>query len=510
MKLRYLSLFSGIEAFSVAVAPLGWECVGVAEIEPAPCKVLAHHFPHVPNLGDITKITDEQLAALWPVDLIVFGAPCQDLSVAGKRKGMFNDDGTPTRSGLFFAAMRIADCLCARWVIYENVPGMFSSSGGDDFAAVVGEMAGCGFDTPKSKWKNSGVAVGPNGLVEWITLDAQFVRVESHPRAVPQRRRRVFVVRDSGNWQGRPPLFLESEGMRGNPPPSRRSGQTITADAVSGVEGGGGVAGTRSERTGRSVGAQDAACGHMIPSVEVGRSLLAKANDSLAFDLDSYVSVHPVDTICMSHGQICGALAAQAGMKQQNYIAFHVDTQPDEIEHTSTLTASQHHGVMLRNTHELFEISCGCGWIFVGELSDPCPLCGTIRLGAGRTNDVSTERVEVYSFDSLSSNSMKSSNPNSGCNKVDVAKTIDTSGLTPACNQGGAVALTAPSMQVRRLTPLECERLQGFPDGWTDVPGMSDSLRYKALGNSMAVNCMRHIADRILLTESSTQGNMNE
>ena len=100
--MRYLSLFSGIEACSVAWAPLGWECVAVAEIEPWPSRVLAHHYPDVPNLGDVTKVTEEQIAALGRIDVVVFGSPCQDLSVAGKRKGL---DGA--RSGLFFTAMQI-------------------------------------------------------------------------------------------------------------------------------------------------------------------------------------------------------------------------------------------------------------------------------------------------------------------------------------------------------------------------------------------------------------------
>ena len=99
--MRYLSLFSGIEACSVAWAPLGWECVAVAEIEPWPSRALAHHYPHVPNLGDVTKVTEEQIAMLGRIDVVVFGSPCQDLSVAGKRKGL---DGA--RSGLFFTADR--------------------------------------------------------------------------------------------------------------------------------------------------------------------------------------------------------------------------------------------------------------------------------------------------------------------------------------------------------------------------------------------------------------------
>ena len=226
--MRYLSLFSGIEAASVAWVPLGWECVGVAEIEKSPCAVLAHHYPGVPNLGDITKITQEQIAALGRVDLVVGGFPCQDVSVAGKRAGLENEDGTTTRSGLFFTALQLADWSGARWVVVENVPGLFSSKQGRDFAAVVGALAGCEFSIPPEGWKNMGAAAGPNGLVEWSVLDAQWA-------GVPQRRRRVFLVRDSGDWASRPPVLFERHSLQGHPPPSREARQ--------------GVAGTTQART---------------------------------------------------------------------------------------------------------------------------------------------------------------------------------------------------------------------------------------------------------------------
>ena len=132
--MRYLSLFSGIEAASQAFIPLGWECVGVAEIEPFPCKVLAHHYPDVPNLGSVTEITKEQIESLGHIDLVVGGFPCQDLSIAGKRKGLQNEDGSATRSGLFFTAMRIIEWAKPRWVVVENVPGLYSSQKGRDFA----------------------------------------------------------------------------------------------------------------------------------------------------------------------------------------------------------------------------------------------------------------------------------------------------------------------------------------------------------------------------------------
>jgi DNA (cytosine-5)-methyltransferase 1 len=239
--MRFLSLFSGIEAASQAWCPLGWECVAVAEIEPSPCRVLAHRYPGVPNLGDITKITQEQIESLGRIDVVVGGFPCQDLSIAGQRKGLKNADGTLTRSGLFFTACRIAEWAKPRWTIIENVPGLFSANEGRDFAAVARELAGSEIRLPGDGWRNSGVALGPRGLVEWTTLDAQYVRVESHPRAVPQRRRRVFIVRDSGDWANRPPLFLIPESMRRNTPPRREAGKRTAPTLAARTRGGGGL-----------------------------------------------------------------------------------------------------------------------------------------------------------------------------------------------------------------------------------------------------------------------------
>src|SRR5215472_285906 len=105
--MRYLSLFSGIEAATLAWAPLGWECVGVSEIDPYCCAMLAHYYPSIPNLGDISQITEAQIAGLGPIDIIVGGYPCQDVSVAGPRHGLRRDDGVETRTGLFFEAVRL-------------------------------------------------------------------------------------------------------------------------------------------------------------------------------------------------------------------------------------------------------------------------------------------------------------------------------------------------------------------------------------------------------------------
>lgn len=219
--MRFLSLFSGIEAASVAFLPLGWECVGFSEIEPFCCEVLKYHYPAVKNLGDITKITKKQIEALGRIDVVIYGFPCQDLSVAGQRKGLKHEDGTNTRSGLFYSAARIVDWSKARWSIAENVPGLFSVHAGRDFASVVGELAGIEIGVPRNGWRNSGVALGKKGLVEWSVLDAQFF-------GLAQRRKRVFIVRDTGNWNDRPPFFLIAKSLCGNPPTRGEKGKDFT------------------------------------------------------------------------------------------------------------------------------------------------------------------------------------------------------------------------------------------------------------------------------------------
>ena len=237
MTVRYLSLFSGIEAATVAWRPLGWQAVAFAQFDPEhdyrrgpdfASAVLGHHFPSVPNLGDVTKLDEIDIATLGPIDVVVFGSPCQDLSVAGNRAGLAGE-----RSGLFFDALRIVrwareHCGC-RYALWENVPGAFSSNKGRDFAVVVAGLAGIAddFPVPPKGWGAEGVALGEEGLVEWAVLDAQHF-------GVAQRRRRVFALADFGDWRRRPPILLEPSRLRGDCP--ARAGaveETATASRAS-------------------------------------------------------------------------------------------------------------------------------------------------------------------------------------------------------------------------------------------------------------------------------------
>lgn len=452
--MRYLSLFSGMEAAHLAWAPLGWECVAVAEIEPAACALLRHRLPNVPNLGDVTEITENQIKAFGPIDAVIGGSPCQDLSVAGRRAGL----GGP-RSSLFHQQMRIFNAarhFCgARWLIWENVPGAFSSNSGRDFAVVVGAMAGCQLSVPLGGWGSEGVALGDNGLVEWSVLDAQWF-------GVAQRRRRVFSVLDTGDWASRPPILLEPDSLRGDTAPRRVPGESPTGTLVARTQGGGGfgtdfdcqgglVAGTlqNSGRAAGSVTQQDAHAGMLVT----------------AFVQNQRDEVRAM--------RVAGALAAQPGVKQQTYIAF------------------------------------GC------KDRDPAPSVGyqvspTLRAMGGKDGHHNAGGQVAVAFQSSQS----------GVRIDEVHATLDANNGPRRHN--GAVQ----NLAVRRLTPRECERLQGAPDDWTliPLPGvhrrmrisaarpaerwlenpdgtwsllMADGPRYRMLGNSFAVPVIRWIGQRI-------------
>jgi DNA (cytosine-5)-methyltransferase 1 len=233
--MRYLSLCSGIEAATVAWHPLGWRPVAFSEIEKFPCAVLAHHYPDVPNWGDMTEFEG------WPdaaVDVLVGGTPCQDFSVAGLRAGL---DGEHGQLMLVYAA--IARRYRPKWLVWENVPGVLSDDSGRGFASLLGLLSGQRVEVPRGGWQTAGVVEGYRrayGLA-WRVLDAQFVRVDSHPRAVPQRRRRVFVVGYLGDWRRAAAVLFDGESLSGNPAPRREAGQGTAPTLSARTKGGGGL-----------------------------------------------------------------------------------------------------------------------------------------------------------------------------------------------------------------------------------------------------------------------------
>lgn len=453
--MRYLSVCSGIEAATVAWHPLGWQPVAFAEIEKFPSAVLAHHYPHVPNLGDMTKFGE------WPDDLrpdvLVGGTPCQSFSVAGLRKGMADP-----RGNLALTYLAIADRYRPEWLLWENVPGVLSSNGGRDFGSILGGMGELGY----------GFA--------YRVLDAQYVRVDEFGRAVPQRRRRVFVVGNSRDWRRASAVLFERESLSWNSPPRREAGQGFAADAApSLVSSGRGV-----ERAGETRG-QDP-----VVAVPTGFSasgdgfwrdgvgpLRARNQDShenlvagtlnangkaagsatqqdaengllVAFTQNSRSEVRVIG----GDGGVVGALAAEPGAQQQNYIAF---------------SAKDHGGDATENVSP------------------------TLRAGGFTGSHANAGVMPAVAFDMRGrEGGAQFEGPH------------DTANIRAA--SGGSSRSYVADWAVRRLTPKECERLQGFPDGYTDVPWRKknwtpDGPRYKACGNSMAVNAMRWLGTRIAM-----------
>lgn len=467
--MRYLSLFSGIEACTVAWKPLGWECVAVAEIEPFPCAVLAHHYPNVPNLGDVTKITEQQIKELGQIDLVVFGSPCQNLSVAGNRKGLQGES-----SGLFYEAIRLISYARqhngCRFALWENVPGSFSSNKGDDFREVVRELsANRNINTPANGWGNTGVALGENGLVEWRVLDAQYF-------GLAQRRKRVFAIVDFGNWQDRPPILLESKSLCGDTPPSREKGKEIAAD------------------TQTSVGSASA------------YSIIADATPKIGED-------------------VCGTLRSQGGggiVPPSVVYGLNSQQPPARLteEYCDTLVASNYkepmgvfcvHGTQAPITSETTANCLGRNngqenvIAIAGNIIGRSPQNG--GNGDGFDEEVcytptTADRHAVAfqtSYNNLSvkheiSQPILAAQGTTGNKGVNVCYTLTTADRH---------AVAANSI-IRRLTPTECEILQGFPRNYTKIPYRKkpadqcpDSPRYKALGNSMAVPVMAHIGKKI-------------
>lgn len=219
--MRFGSVCSGIEAASVAWNPLGWKAQFFSEIEPFPCAVLAHHYPEVPNHGDMTKFKE------WPnatLDVLCGGTPCQSFSIAGLRKGL--DD---PRGNLMFTFGAIADRYRPRWLVWENVPGVLSSNSGRDFGSFLGLLGEIGY-----------------GFAYRI-LDAQYA-------GLAQRRKRVFVVAHLGSWQRAAAVLFERHSLSGHPAPSREAGKGAAVGAIAGTLPGGGW----------RIGADEAAAGHAV------------------------------------------------------------------------------------------------------------------------------------------------------------------------------------------------------------------------------------------------------
>ena len=399
--MRYLSVCSGIEAATVAWHPLGWEPAAFCEIDPFPAAVLAHHFPGVPNHGDFTQLLDpDHPVRRQHVDLLVGGTPCQSFSVAGLRCGLEDP-----RGNLALAFVSLAAAIQPRWVVWENVPGALSADGGRAFGSILGALADLGY----------GFA--------WRVLDAQWARVDGYPRAVPQRRRRVFLVGHSGGLASRAAAVLfEPEGVFGDSPPRREAGAGVAAPTARGVG---------------TCGADDnqAQAGHLV------------AFSSKDYGADASGEVSPCLRAAGHHGSHMNSGAPPA-------VAFHATQDPISSSTRSPCLSGGNKG--------------GCASVAVGFYSTLGSQGGGVHEGVSPPLKVGTKGT------------------------------------------GTGNSAVQQNMKVRRLTERECERLQGFPDDWTAIPWNGKPAsecpsghRYKALGNSMAVNVMRWLGARISMVDET-------
>lgn len=456
--MRYISVFSGIEAASAAWAPLGWEPVAFSEIEPFPCAVLEHRFPGVPNLGDITEVDWSPYSG--SVDVVVGGSPCQSFSVAGGREGL---DG---ESRLMYEYIRCVQDVSPRWLLWENVPGVLSIDAGRAFGILLHEVAELGYS------------------LAWRVLEAQFF-------GVAQRRRRVFLVGHLGEGLAPAAVLFEPESVRGDHPTSREKREALASRA-----------GTRPSCAGFCAGAAAGAGGvgfvpEQHPTLKAGSNLAATGAVVQAIGF----SWHNGGNTALSIGET----SPTVGSNMQPACAI-AQNQRGELRADGTDGQTVGAIPATRSGKQLQAVWCRMD----DNAFAPTDVCGALCASDG-PRGVSGQ----YAYDGKLVLSRAARTVAVRCGKDGGGKgalVSDDVSLTLSTQPGAA--LFQPEgcgYAVRRLTPLECERLQGFDDGWTDIPYKGrdrppDSPRYKALGNSMAVPVMRWIGERIEVVDEISEG----
>lgn len=439
--MKYGSVCSGIEAASKAWEPLGWKPAWFSEIEPFPSAVLAHHWPEVTNLGDMTKIADAVRAGeVEAPDVLVGGTPCQAFSIAGLREGLSDDRGQLTLS-----YVELANAIDTKRrergepesiIVWENVPGVLSSKD-NAFGCFLAGLAGESSELQPAggKWTHAGCVSGPERFIAWRVLDAQFF-------GMAQRRRRVFVVASARKGFDPAAVLFELDSMRRDSAPRRESQPEIARNA-----------GERSK-----VGSHWDNPANPHPTLNQSNNIggIGASNQELFSQRGSGI-------ISMAHGQ------AGAEIKTDNS--------------APTLTCNHETPIMAYG----FKGGQGAKAGGIGFAEEQAPTLTSASSGTNLAPTICIQHASIGRHDAAG--------PQGKGYQEDVAFTQDSRSSADVVQYG---------MQVRRLTPVECERLQGFPDnhtliGWRgkDATECPDGPRYKAIGNSMAVPVMRWIGERI-------------
>jgi DNA (cytosine-5)-methyltransferase 1 len=431
--MNYLSVCSGIEAATVAWHPLGWNPVGFSEIESFPSQVLKHHYPEVTNYGDMTKFKEWQIES--NVDVFVGGTPCQSFSVAGLRKGL--DD---PRGNLMLTYLAIAKQYRPSWLVWENVPGVLSSSDGRDFGSFLGGLAICGY----------GFA--------YRVLDAQYF-------GVAQRRKRVFVVGYLGNWRPAAAVLFERESLSGHPKPSREA-RKVTPTLSS--------SGTGVSRVGFNCEDQ----------WFIETPIAARMTAFGEYQIDGTASAMKARDWKDATDLIAQPVSAYSIREDAKANTF----SATELEVANALKALQpspqsHHAQTFVTQPIAFQLN--------GDRNNPSVSVSENQAFCIPANPMSDRGQAVATQVTVAPTLTASNDPSRSPQSTEITNQV--------------AAIHATNMAVRRLTPVECERLQGFPDHYTDIKPKSkqtpDGPRYKALGNSMAVPVMRWIGERIQKVE---------
>ncbi|WP_019170688.1 DNA cytosine methyltransferase [Pseudaminobacter salicylatoxidans] len=573
--MRYGSVCSGIEAATVAWEPLGWNAEFYSEIEPFPCHVLHEHYSSgrpafmpdpdapglkpkdrkaraaaikavsrlperangVPNHGDMTQFEG------WPdhaIDLLVGGTPCQDYSIAGLRAGM---DGVRGSLTLTYAA--IARRYRPRWLVWENVFGVLSIKGGRDFAGFLGLLSGRRIEVPAGGWKSAGIVEGYSGAygLAWRVLDTQYVRVDGAPRALPQRRRRVFVVGHSGgDWRRAAAVLFEREGLSGDSAPRREPGKGVAPTIAERPTGGGGLGsdfdldgGVVVDDAARCVTAGYAQRLDWETENFVAHTLLAKENDSHAADLDTYVahSLRAEGFDASEDGTGRGTPLVPVSIAIRGRDEGGAIEMGNDVAHAPG--ASQGGGdkphVLAPVAYSIMPQNSGKDYkARQVEVAQPVMAGGPV--GGNQGGDYIVDPV-AFNPQAGGKQTSLGFDPSAGIvGALEVSQTpaiaypldLRNAGRDPdkrdAQNRQGvgvgddgdpAPSLTkefvpgvATQWAVRRLTPTECARLQGFSDNHCRIPWRGkpaeqcpDGPQYKAYGNSMSTNVMRWLGLRI-------------
>lgn len=563
--MKYVSIFSGIEAATVAWHPLGWEPLAFSEIDPFPSTVLQHHYPDIPNLGDITKI--DWSPYVGAADIVVGGSPCQSFSVAGKREGLAG------ASGLMFEYIRAVRELRPRWFVWENVPGAFTSERGEAYRQLLSEMDALGY-----------------GLA-WRVLDAQFF-------GVAQRRERVFLVGSLGTMRCAEVLF-ERESLSWNHQSSRQKRQALTEEAQERVGEADHDSGclnpgeTQSRRVYPASGVYPTLStreksGQNQESVftqfgdDIAGTLTARYDSSPCVDRGANVVVNERDKVFLcqtaqtgSNGKLVKQDDVMNTLDRTNSTAVAaLDFNPTDArlryahdDVSQTLTARAGTGgnqvplVQVQPLAFLYNQGAKARSLGISEISptlktDYNPavafasnqrdevreleVAGALAAQPGikqqtyicRADGQANAMTSVDMAPTLTSHAKKDPPliyPAEDSTGEDEPVTLQIHGGKPGGGKGALIqrdmsaTLSTHNTQtpitggrekrgltVRRLTPRECERLQGFPDDYTDIPYRNkehapDGARYKALGNSMAVPVMRWIGERIRMVEEAAE-----